>query len=142
MAVFTRSNGNAQNVVNVGTADFSTAANSANVVISTGIGKPVQAWSINCAVALTSQVGTGQAVESILRTVGLNSTLLAYEISNAAQGGITNGLISLLTEDSAWNATDLQANIVALGTDVNGYVYTGVKVAGPNALKFITAVGA
>ena len=140
MAVFTRSNGNAQNVINVGTADLSSAANSVNVVISTGIGKPVQAWSINCASALTANVGTGQAVESILRTIGLNSTILAYEIGNAALGGVTNGLISVLTEDSAWNSTDLQANIRAI-SDSSGYTYTGTVVTGPNAMRFVTAAG-
>ena len=141
MAVFTRTNGNGQNVISVGVADFSTAANSVNVVISTGIGKPVQAWSINCASALTANVGTGQAVESILRTIGLNSTVLAYEIGNAALGGVTNGLLSVLTEDSSWNATDLQANIRAI-SDSSGYTYTGTFVGGPNAMRFITTAGA
>lgn len=140
MAVFTRTNGNAQNVVSVGVADFSTASNSTNVVISTGIGKPVQAWSINCASALTANVGTGQAVESILRTIGINSTVLAYEIGNAALGGITNGLLSVLTEDSQWDSTNLQANIRAI-SDSSGYTYSGIVVTGPNAMRFVTAAG-
>ena len=140
MAVFTRTNGNAQNVISVGTADFSTAGNSTNVVISTGIGKPVQAWAINCAIALTANVGTGQAVESILRTIGLNSTVLAYEIGNAALGGVTNGLLSVLTEDSQWDATNLQANIRAI-SDSSGYTYSGIVVTGPNAMRFVTAAG-
>jgi len=41
MAVFTRTNGNAQNVVSVGNIAFSTEATSTGVPISTGIGKPV-----------------------------------------------------------------------------------------------------
>ena len=142
MAVFTRSNGNAQNVMNVGNgADFSTATNTLGNVVSVGIGKPIQCWSVNANVALTAQVGTGQAVETILRTIGLNATLLAYEVTSAGIGGVTNGLVSVITEDSSWNATDLQANIVALGTDSNSFNYTGIKVAN-STLKFVTAAGA
>ena len=140
MAVFTRTNGNAQNVVSVGNIALSTEASSLGVPISTGIGKPIQAFSVNANVALTTALGTGEAVESILRTIGLNSTLLAYQVSSAGIGGVTNGLVSVVIEDSSWNATDLQANIVALGT-VSGVNLTGVKVAEPG-LRFVTTAGA
>jgi hypothetical protein len=140
MAVFTRTNGNAQNVVSVGNIAFSTEASSLGIPISTGIGKPIQAFSVNANVALTTALGTGEAVESILRTIGINSTLLAYQVDSAVVGGITNGLVSVIVEESSWNATDLEANIVALGT-VSGVNLTGVKVAEPG-LQFVTAVGA
>jgi len=139
MAVFTRTNGNAQNVVSVGNIALSTEASSLGVPVSTGIGKPIQAFSVNANVAFTTALGTGEAVEAILRTIGLNSTLLAYQVSSAGIGGITNGLISVVIEDSSWNATDLEANIVALGT-VSGVNLTGVKVAQPG-LKFVTTAG-
>ena len=113
MAVFTRTNGNAQNVVSVGNIALSTEAASANVLISTGIGKPVQAFAINSNVTMTTQFGTGEGVETILRVIGLNSTLLAYQVGTANNGAVTNGLLSVLIEDSSWNATDLQANIRA-----------------------------
>lgn len=140
MAVFTRTNGNAQNVVSVGNIAFSTEASSLGVPISTGIGKPIQAFSVNANVALTTALGTGEAVEAILRTIGINSTLLAYQVSSAGIGGITNGLLSVVIEDSSWNATDLEANIVALGT-VSSVNLTGVKVAQPG-LRFVTGAGA
>jgi hypothetical protein len=140
MAVFTRTNGNAQNVVSVGNIAFSTEASSLGVPISTGIGKPIQAFSVNSNVALTTALGTGEAVESILRTIGINSTLLAYQVDSAGIGGVTNGLVSVIVEESSWNATDLEANIVALGT-VSGVNLTGVKVAEPG-LQFVTAAGA
>ena len=140
MAVFTRTNGNAQNVVSVGNIALSTEASSLGVPISTGIGKPIQAFSVNANVALTTALGTGEAVESILRTIGLNSTLLAYQVSSAGIGGVTNGLLSIVIEDSSWNATDLEANIVALGT-VSTVNLTGVKVAQPG-LRFVTTAGA
>jgi hypothetical protein len=140
MPVFTRTNGNAQNVVSIGNIAFSTEASSLGVPISTGIGKPIQAFSVNSNVALTTALGTGEAVEAILRTIGLNSTLLAYQVSSAGIGGITNGLVSVVIEESSWDATDLQANIVALGT-VSGVNLTGVKVAQPG-LRFVTTAGA
>lgn len=140
MAVFTRTNGNAQNVVSVGAVALSTEASTLGTIVSTGIGKPVQAFSINANVAFTTALGTGEAVEAILRVLGVNSTLLAYQVSSAGIGGVTNGLISVLVEESAWNATDLEANIVALDT-VSGVNLTGVKVAEPG-LKFVTTAGA
>ena len=129
MAVFTRTNGNAQNVVSVGNIALSDAASSANVLISTGIGKPVQAFAINSNVSMTSQLGTGQGVETILRVLGLNSTLLAYQVGTANNGAVSNGLLSVLIEDSAWNATDLQANIRAATS--SGYNTTGIVVTQP-----------
>jgi len=140
MATFTRTNGNAYNVEATGNGPWGTDAYSANVIISTGAGKPLQAFSVNANVALTTAFGTDEAIEAILRTIGLNSTLLAYQLSNAGIGGITNGLLSVLVEDSSWNATDLQANVIALGT-VSSVNLTGIKVAEPG-LKFVTAAGA
>lgn len=129
MPVFTRTNGNAQNVVSVGNIALSTEASSANVLISTGIGKPVQAFAINSNVSMTTQFGTGEGVETILRTIGLNATLLAYQVGTANNGAVTNGLLSVLVEESAWNATDLQANIVAATS--SGYNTTGIVVTQP-----------
>ena len=129
MAVFTRTNGNAQNVVSVGNIALSTEAASANVLISTGIGKPVQAFAINSNVSMTTQFGTGEGVETILRTIGLNSTLLAYQVGTANNGAVSNGLLSVLIEDSVWDATSLQANIRA-ATD-STYNSSGVVVTQP-----------
>jgi hypothetical protein len=131
MAVFTRTNGTASAVVSVGNIALSTEASSANVLISTGIGKPVQAFAINSNVAMTANLGTGEAVETILRTIGINSTLLAYQVGTANNGAVANALLSVLIEESSWSTTDLQANIRAVGTDSNGYNYTGIVVTQP-----------
>lgn len=140
MAVFTRTNGNAQNVVSVGNIALSTEASTLNTIVSTGIGKPIRAFSVNSNVALSTALGTGEAVEAILGVFGQKATLLAYEVTSAGIGGVTNGLISIITEDNSWTTTDLQANIVALGT-VSTVNLTGVKVAEPG-LQFVTAAGA
>lgn len=120
MAVFTRTNGNAENVVSVGNIAFSTEASSSAVVISTGIGKPVQAFGITSNVSFAAELGTGEAVEGILRTVGINSTLLAYQVNTT--------LLSVLIEESAWDTTSLQANIIAANGTVGAYNLTGITV--------------
>jgi hypothetical protein len=107
MAVFTRTNGNAQNVVSVGNISLSTEADTVGVPVSTGIGKPIQCFGITANTSTyNTNLGTGEAAEITLRAVGLNATLLAYQ-ANAT-------LLSVIVEDSAWNTTDLQANINTL----------------------------
>ena len=129
MAVFTRTNGNAQNIVSVGNITLSTEASSANVLISTGIGKPVQAFAINSAVSMTTEFGTGEGVETLLRVIGINSTLLAYQVGTANNGAVSNGLLSVLIEDANVTAAELQTSIRA-ATD-STYNTTGVVVTQP-----------
>jgi hypothetical protein len=129
MAVFTRTNGNAQNIVSVGNITLSTEASSANVLISTGIGKPVQAFAINSAVSMTTEFGTGEGVETLLRVIGINSTLLAYQVGTANNGAVANGLLSVLIEDSVWDATSLQANLRAATS--SGFNTSAIVVTQP-----------
>ena len=129
MAVFTRTNGNAQNVVSVGNIALSTEAASANVLISTGIGKPVQAFAVNSNVSMTTQFGTGEGVETILRAIGLTSTLLAYQVGTANNGAVSNGLLSVLIEEANVTAAELQTSIRA-ATD-STYNSSGVVVTQP-----------
>ena len=129
MAVFTRTNGNAQNVVSVGNIALSTEAASANVLISTGIGKPVQAFAVNSNVSMTTQFGTGEGVETILRAIGLTTTLLAYQVGTANNGAVSNGLLSVLIEEANVTAAELQTSIRA-ATD-STYNTTGIVVTQP-----------
>ena len=129
MAVFTRTNGNAQNVVSVGNIALSTEAASANVLISTGIGKPVQAFAINSNVSMTTQFGTGEGVETILRAIGLTTTLLAYQVGTANNGAVANGLLSVLIEEATVTAAELQTSIRAATNST--YDSSGVVVTQP-----------
>jgi hypothetical protein len=129
MAVFTRTNGNAQNVVSVGNISLSSETASANVLISTGIGKPVQAFAINSNVSMTTQFGTGEGVETILRAIGLTTTLLAYQVGTANNGAVSNGLLSVLIEEANVTAAELQTSIRA-ATD-STYNTTGIVVTQP-----------
>ena len=119
MAVFTRVNGNSQVVASVGNVSLSTQATSGNVIISTGIGKPIQALAISTGVDLTLELGTGGAVEAIMQQLTTNATVLAYQVCTAT-GGTANGLVSVIVEDNQYTASTLQADIRALGSQGNG----------------------
>ena len=123
MAVFTRVNGNSQVVASVGNVSLSTQANSGNVIISTGIGKPIQVYGISGnGVSFTTEFGSGGAVEAILQQLSTNATVLAYQVSVAVgqSSGNANGLLSVIVEDNQYTASTLQADIRALGSQGNG----------------------
>jgi hypothetical protein len=123
MAVFTRTNGNAQNVVSAGNVAISSEASTVLTPVVTGVGKPLQFFGITSnATAYTAELGTGEVVESILRVLGTQATQIAYQVNTT--------LLSVAIEESAWNATDLQANIRALGTAVgtNSFNCSGITV--------------
>ena len=114
MAVFTRTNGNAQNVVSVGNIALSTEATSISLPISTGIGKPIQGFSMNANVAFTTALGTGEAVEAILRKVGDLATVEMYQVEGDTTGQISVGVYPA----GAWTASSLQTAVRAMGTTV------------------------
>lgn len=106
MAVFTRVNGDAAGVVNVDAGrSFANA-----VIINTGIAAPLTAYKVlftngNLAAELT----TGGAVETALRIIEGNATVLAYQVDTGSE-------LSVLVERSGW-ATDaaLQGMLTGLG---------------------------
>jgi hypothetical protein len=102
---------------------ISTQANSGNVIISTGIGKPIQVYGISGnGVSFTNEFGTGGAVEAIMQQLSTNATVLAYQVSVAVgqSSGNANGLLSVIVEDNQYTASTLQADIRALGSQGNG----------------------
>ena len=94
MAVFTRINGDAAGVVQVDAGRaFANAA-----IINTGIAAPLTAYKIifqngNLAAELT----TGGAVESTLRWIEGNATVLAYQVDTGSQ-------LSVLCERNGWTS--------------------------------------
>ena len=103
MAVFTRVNGDAAGVKNV---DAGRAFANASI-INTGIAAPLTAYKIlggtngNLAAELT----VGGAVETILRIVSGNATVLAYQVDTSQQ-------LSVLVERTGWASdTALQTAI-------------------------------
>ena len=104
MAVFTRVNGDAGGVVQV-----DAGRNLANgVVINTGIAAPLTGYKITASANLSNDLVTGGAVETVLRTLSGNATVLAYQIDGTK--------LSVLVERSGWASdTVAQASLAALG---------------------------
>lgn len=115
MAVFTRVNGTANGVVHVDIADRPSQA-STGIIISTGIGKHPTMFKIDTSNnVLSDQLGTGGAVETILRVIATNAVVIAYQVE-----GSGSDEMRVLVEASSWNngSTDynLQLAIRAIGT--------------------------
>ena len=124
MAIFTRSNGDAQGVVNV---DVGTAGTGIGTIISTGIGKHPTMYLIDTGSAtLVGKLGANSAVEAILRTVTQIATVIAYQVENDGSGEMR-----VLVESTGWTGSDLQTAIQALGTvDSCNLSATTVSVVG------------
>jgi hypothetical protein len=129
MAVFTRTNGNAQNVVSVGNIAFSTEAASTGVPISTGIGKPLVCLGITANTSIAGQMGTGETVEVLLRWLGTTTTLLAYQVDTAL-------LSVVLEEGDTTSFTAANANTAISGAGIVGF---GVSTITNVGLKLATS---
>ena len=82
MAVFTRVNGDALGINNLGSAS-KTNANSA--VIVTGVANPLSFLVVEVAGNLAAQLGSGGAVESIINSISANATVMGYQIDPTTQ---------------------------------------------------------
>lgn len=112
MAIFTRTNGDAFGVVNV---DTGVRGVGPGTLISTGVGKHISIFKIDTGtVDISAQSGVGGAVETILRTVATQSTIIAYQVENDSSGEMR-----VVVEATGFDAAGLQTAVRALGT-VNG----------------------
>ena len=128
MAIFTRINGDAGGVVNV-----DAGRNLANaVIINTGIAAPLTAYKIAFTSGdLAAELVTGGAVETALRVISGNATILAAQVDSNSQ-------LSVVVERSGW-ASDAKlataltslSNIGAIGAAVVNTVSStgGIKLA-------------
>jgi hypothetical protein len=113
----TRVSGDSQLVNNVGDG-YTKNANAQ--IINTGINSPIQAYKIgtlgitaNLANELKGPSGAGVtgAVDTLLRVVAANATVLAYQVDAAG----ATAQLSVITERSGWDSdTSLQTVIRAL----------------------------
>lgn len=120
MATVTKANGDSQVVVNVGD---SLTRNANAVIINTGIASPIKAYKIttlgitaNLANELKgpSLAGLNGAVDTLLRTITSNATVLAYQVDTNS----TTAQLSVIVERSGWGSdADLQAAIRTLSHD-------------------------
>ena len=96
------------------------------VVINTGIAPPITAYKItalgataNLAAELGEPSGAGVvgAVETLLKTVSANASVLAYQVDSAG----STAQLSLIVERSGWSDADLQTAVRALGANIGAY---------------------
>jgi len=129
MAIFTRTNGDANGVVNV---DVSAHGSGIGTIISTGIGKHPTLFKLDTGtVDLRGETGVGGAVEVILRTIATQSTIIAYQVEND-----NSGELRVLVEATGWTDAGLQAAVRALGSVGAGPVsLTSLTVTSTGGLK-------
>ena len=133
MAIFTRINGDAAQAKNVDAGrQFANAA-----IINTGIAAPLSAYKVSLTNGnLAAELTTGGAVESILRAIEGNATVLAYQVDTGNQ-------LSVLTERSGWSDAQLQTTVQTLnsgaagniGATGNVWVGGGVTVVSTGGIK-------
>lgn len=110
MAIFTRTSGNANGVVHVDVA----AGTGVGGIVGF-IGRKVSVFKLDTgSVDISGQTGVGGAVEAILRTVALESSIIAYQVEND-----NSGEMRVMVDATGFDAAGLQAAVRALGT-VNG----------------------
>jgi hypothetical protein len=109
MAIFTRINGDAAGLVNV---DAGRAFANASI-INTGIAAPLQAYKISFAAGvggnIAAELSTGGAVETALRIVSGNATVLAYQVDSGTAGV---SQLSVITERSGWASDTALQNML------------------------------
>ena len=98
MAIFARTNGDANGVVNV---DVGSHGTDLDVVISTGIGKHPTMYKIvgNTGVSFNAEMASGGAVESVLRLIATQATIIAYQVTTGS-----TGQMSVLCEATGWSS--------------------------------------
>lgn len=112
----TRVNGDAAGVNNVDAGrSFANAK-----IINTGIASPITAYKIGTlgvTANLAAELQVGGAVETMLRLVSANATVLAYQVDAAG----SSAQLSVITERSSWADADLQAQLRAFGGNIGAY---------------------
>jgi hypothetical protein len=108
MAIFQRVNGDSYGVVNTDSQLHQSSTNGS--LISTGIQGGLVAYKITNTGLTATELGVGGAVETVLRAVELNASILAYQVDS-------NGQLSLLVERDGW--VD-DATMQAVITNLNG----------------------
>jgi hypothetical protein len=104
MAIFTRTSGDAKGVVHV---DLSPLVGN---IVSTGLTKNPTCFLVTADESMAGEVVTGGAVETILRQMAIDGTVVMYQVNTTS--------MSVLMEATGANATVLQTRIQALGANI------------------------
>ena len=123
MAIFTRINGDAAGVVNADAGrNFANAS-----IINTGIAAPLSVLKINFPTGnLAAELTTGGAVESVIRYIESNATVLAYQVDNVSPGS----QLSVLLERSGWVSDAAVTSFITAQTyNANANYYANVTAS-------------
>jgi hypothetical protein len=129
MAIFTRTAGDAQGVNNVD----ATTAGALATIVATGLTKNPTAIKItlaNSQVFTAAESGTGGAVETILRNIAIDSTIVMYQADTSQ--------LSVLVEATGSATATIATRIQALGNvgaAANVYCGPGVAVTSTTGFK-------
>jgi hypothetical protein len=149
MAIQKRYNGDSNGIVNYDRSlggELNGVAAPVAQIISSGIGKHISAFKITSSAVgadFAAQMGVGGAVETILRTVQLKATTIAYQVDGAQ--------LSLIVEATGWGyestggvtaAADLEAALHAVGDrllndkyPVTAFDFTALTVSSAGGIK-------
>lgn len=129
MAIQTRYAGDAQGINNVDAKTDGTVG----TLIATGLTKNPTAIKIALANSQTftaAESGTGGAVETILRNIAIDSTIVMYQVDTSQ----LSVLVEATGSSTATLATRLQA-LGNVGVAANVYLGGGVTVSSSNGFK-------
>lgn len=129
MAIVTRVNGDAEGVVNFDSATDGTLG----TIISTGLTRSPLALRValgNSQVFTAAESGVGGAVETILRQIAIDGTVVMYQVDTAA--------LSVLLESTNTNAAGIQTRLQGLAANIGAAanVYAGAGVTVSSAVGF------
>jgi hypothetical protein len=129
MAIQTRYAGDANGINNVDAKYDGTLG----TIVATGLTKNPLALKISGMGTFTvGESATGGAVETILRSIAIDSTIVMYQVDSTQ--------LSVLVEATGSNAATIQSRIAALGGNIGiaGNIYAGVAqvaVSSANGFK-------
>ena len=117
MAIFTRINGDAYGVVNVDAGRYPSGN---TYPINTGIAAPLVAYKVTLAAGtpsgaygnLAAELTTGGAVETMLRYIEGNASILAYQVDAGTSGAAQ---LSVLVERSGWASDTALQTFIGTG---------------------------
>ncbi|CAB4129163.1 hypothetical protein UFOVP112_261 [uncultured Caudovirales phage] len=129
MPIQTRYAGDAKGINNVDAAYDGTLA----TIISTGLTKNPTAFTVKLGKSQTfeaADAATGNAIETILRQVAIDSTIVMYQVDTSQ--------LSILVEAVGSNATTIGSRITALGnvSASSGNVWANAATVSNGSLGF------
>jgi|DEB0MinimDraft_3_1074331.scaffolds.fasta_scaffold66377_2 hypothetical protein len=100
MAVFTRTNGSAETVVSVGAVSVSAETSSTPIMVGVGP-SPIEFRTLVANATMAAEMGTGEAVEALLKWLGTTSTILGYQVDTT-----TLSVMTQAADTTSWTAAN------------------------------------